>query len=886
MNAGWLEESRNEYLAIAARGEREAVLACVAGTLERLFPEAGPQALVDPWIQALDRELQDGCAELVAATESRLLTGACADAARSRAASRAPSSQPRRRQWGALLGALAVASVAAIAGAGSATASELQTLTAATFIRSDEPQPPREAGQSLTLPDPWDLRHKDISGYAWYFVDWPLAMPPKDLQAVYLTAITLPAHVFVNGLSVGLTGSLAGRRPRAWEQSQLFEVPVDALHAGTNRIAVRVHAFRAGAGGLGPIVVGDHASVVELQMRDLMAHTVGPAIVSVIMVVVGLAIVVLWLRRHDTSYLLFGLAAILWGLHTAATLVPEPPLPQPHWMIWWHATYMLFVVLLCLFCMRFAGADWRAYRRFAVAFVIVVVPVLYAANAVGWARRGNGIRPARGIALVIVALGAVARYALRMRNAESVLLLATGAIATAFAVHDWMADQDPLAIRPLWLVPYSAFAFLVLFSWILIDRFVRALDETERLNADLERHIAAKSASLEFQLAQTQRAMEDAETANRAKSRFLAAASHDLRQPLHALGLFAAALTDHTHDAGGADLVHRIRRRSHRSRRCCPRCSTFRSSTPEQSWPNRKASSSTISSSASATTSCLKHSRRQLRLAIVPTRLVVHSDPALLERILRNLVANALRYTERGGVVVGARRRGDRVAIEVRDSGIGHRCRRARTHIRRVLPDRQSRARSRAGARPGACDRPAPSGPHGRRGRGGVASRARVRIQGSRQGGRPEGAGKRAPAGAEAPGSMQGRCVVIVDDEPSVRDSTQELLSSWGCTVVAARDPADAIAALDGRIPSVLLVDYRLRGGQDGLAAIAWLRTALSRDVPAVLVSGESSAEELARIKASGFLLLHKPVPPAKLRSALAYLLASDSTGFARKPEE
>ena len=886
MNAGWLEEFRKEYAAAAARGEREVVLACVAGTLERLFREAGPQALVDPWIEALDRELQDGYPGLAAAAESRLLAGPCVDAARCRANSPAASSRPRWRQWGALVGALAVASVAALAGAGSAAASELQTLNVATFISSDEPQPPREAGQSLTLPDPWDLRHKDISGYAWYFVDWPLAKPPKDLQAVYLTAVTLPAHVFVNGMSVGLTGSLAGRRPRAWEQSQMFEIPADALHAGTNSIAVRVHASRAGAGGLGPILVGDHAAVVEVQMRDLMAHTVGPAIVSVIMVVVGLAIVVLWLRRHDTSYLLFGLAAIVWGLHTATTLVPEPPLPQPHWMIWWHAMYMLFVVLLCLFCMRFAGADWRAYRRFAVAFVIVVVPVLYAANAAGRAGEATAYVRLVGIALVVVALGAVGRYAFRMRNAESVLLLATGAIATTFAVHDWMADQDPLAIRPLWLVPYSAFAFLALFSWILIDRFVRALDETERLNADLERRIAAKSASLEFQLAQTQEAMEDAEAANRAKSRFLAAASHDLRQPLHALGLFAAALTGHTHDAGGADLVNRI---------------TTSVASLEALFSalldiSKLDAGAIVAEPRNFELDYLferigndfqpEALEKELRLAIVPTRLVAHSDPALLERILRNLVANALRYTERGGVVVGARRRGDRVAIEVWDSGTGIDAA-EREHIFEEFYQVGNLERDRArglGLGLAIVRRLADLmgdevEVESRVGRGSVF---RVLVKAGDANALAAGA----PAGTEAPGSMQGRCVVVVDDEPSVRDSTHKLLASWGCTVVAARDPTDAIAALDGRIPSVLLVDYRLQGGQDGLAAIAWLRTALSRDVPAVLVSGESSAEELARIKGSGFLLLHKPVPPAKLRSALAFLLASGSTGFAKEPEE
>ena len=127
---------------------------------------------------------------------------------------------------------------------------------------------------------------------------------------------------------------------------------------------------------------------------------------------------------------------------------------------------------------------------------------------------------------------------------------------------------------------------------------------------------------------------------------------------------------------------------------------------------------------------------------------------------------------------------------------------------------------------------------------------------------------------APVPGSMTGRRVVVIDDEASVRDSTRNLLASWGCIVVAAAGPDEAIAQLAGTVPSVLLVDYRLRGGLDGLAAIGRLRAAVGESVPAMLVSGESSADELARIKASGFLVLHKPVPPAKLRSALAHLLS------------
>ena len=758
-----------------------------------------------------------------------------------------------------------------------AETSGLQTLARASFVRSDAPTPPSDAGVPITLPDPWDLRHHDLTGYAWYLIDWPLPDAPSGLQAIYLTATLLPTHVFVNGISVGLTGLLTGPRPRGWEQSDLFEVPAELLHAGVNRVALRVYAQRAGLGGMGPLVAGAHAGARELRYRDLLVHTIGPAIVSVTVVVVGLYIVALWLRRRDASYLLFGLAATLWGLHTATSILPQPLLPQPHWIVWWHTVYMLFVVLLCLFCVRFAGLEWRLYRRLTVAFALMVAPVLYAANAADNIEEASSYVRLVGIGFVAVALVAVARYAFRMRNVESAFLLATGAIATAFAVHDWLADQDPLALRPVWLVPYSALAFLVLLGWILTDRFVRALNEYESLNIDLERRIAAKAASLESQLAETSKAREEADAANRAKSRFLAAASHDLRQPLHALSMFAGALPGHTRDDEGAELVQRIKM----------------SVTSLEALLLALLDISKLDAGAIVAEPKDVHLDeifkrlpndfvpealdKELKLAIVPTSLVIHSDPALLERILRNLVANALRYTQRGGVVVGARRRGNRVAIEVWDSGPGiDAAERERIFEEFYQVGNPERDRMRGlGLGLAIVRRLANLLGHkvelaSRLGHGSVF---RVLVSA----GDPRGDALVATTPVpEAADSIGGRCIVVIDDEAPVREGTRNLLCSWGCSVIASGDPEEALAALAGAIPSALLVDYRLRAGLDGLRAIARIRAALGQDVPAMLVSGESSAEELSRIKASGLLLLHKPVPPAKLRSALAFVLAMD----------
>jgi CheY-like chemotaxis protein len=119
------------------------------------------------------------------------------------------------------------------------------------------------------------------------------------------------------------------------------------------------------------------------------------------------------------------------------------------------------------------------------------------------------------------------------------------------------------------------------------------------------------------------------------------------------------------------------------------------------------------------------------------------------------------------------------------------------------------------------------------------------------------------------------RCVAIIDDEPSVRSGMAALLDSWRCDAIIAADESEAVSALlaTGKAPAVLVVDYRLRDNVNGIAVIHSMRRRFGQDIPAVIISGESSAEELAQIKASGLPMLHKPVRPAKLRSMIFFLL-------------
>jgi signal transduction histidine kinase len=227
--------------------------------------------------------------------------------------------------------------------------------------------------------------------------------------------------------------------------------------------------------------------------------------------------------------------------HTAWTVLPTPLFAPLHRDIWWTTLYTFFVAMLVIFCVRFAGWHWPRFDRTLWAVALLSPVVLYATAAAGVVENAYIIWRFGLIMIASIGLAAVARYAWRKRNVDSVLLTAAGLASVAFGLRDWLTDFGD-DNNPAFLTPYAGLLFLLLVGWILIDRFVVATRELEVLNTDLEGRVAAKSEELVAAMEAMRDARDTAEAANRAKSTFLAAASHDLRQPLHALGLYLAAL--------------------------------------------------------------------------------------------------------------------------------------------------------------------------------------------------------------------------------------------------------------------------------------------------------------------------------------------------------
>jgi signal transduction histidine kinase/CheY-like chemotaxis protein len=366
------------------------------------------------------------------------------------------------------------------------------------------------------------------------------------------------------------------------------------------------------------------------------------------------------------------------------------------------------------------------------------------------------------------------------------------------------------------------------------------------------------------------------EIANAYKSRFLAAASHDLRQPLHALNLFVAQLHGLSDSAGRARVLSRIDAAISAMNEQFDALLDMSKLDAGILAPNLTVFPIERLLTRLRTTFAESARAKGLRLRIVSSSAWVRSDFILLERILLNLVSNAVRYTTRGGVVVGCRHRGQMLRIDVWDSGQGIPENQRRNIFAEFYQLGTSEPDRRGGLGLGLSivDRLANLLGHSIEltSRRGTGSRFSVSV--------PAVEAARGTTAAATPVVLvsdrtRGKLVVVMDDDELVLDGMRGILVSWGCRVVTASSDKAALAQLGemGRLPDLIISDYRLADGHTGILAITRLREVLAAPIPAFLVSGDTGPERLREATVSGFQLLHKPLPPMALRALLNRLL-------------
>ena len=472
-------------------------------------------------------------------------------------------------------------------------------------------------------------------------------------------------------------------------------------------------------------------------------------------------------------------------------------------------------------------------------------------------------------ALMVVMMGNCARAVQSLRPLKAALFGHTlpmmGGLIIALA---WQRDSIHL--------------FLAAFAAIYLFLMLRVGVQEHRLLADsliLRFEKEALAVRLEEQIAATERASQE-------KTRFLASASHDLRQPLHAIALFGAALENELRgrpEGVNAERLMRAVNALGTSLDTMLDVSKLDAGVvlPELQAVQLDGLFLPLNHMFSA-----RAEQKELQLRVRASGLWVHSDPQLLHRLLSNLIDNALKYTARGGVTVTARARADAVWIEVRDTGIGI----APEQLGRIFEEfyqvgNLGRDRSQGlGIGLSIVQRLSrlldhPMQVHSRPGRG-TCFRVVLPAAGPRVGAPPAGpilqgveAHRRRDAAAQA---LPGR-VLLVDDEAEIREAMGQLLRSWSIEVQAVADEAqaeEAMAQAQGRAQpfDLLICDYRLANGTDGLDTGLRLRQRFGSGMPLLLVTGETAPERLKRVRASGVAVLFKPVDAGKLFQTLAEL--------------
>jgi signal transduction histidine kinase len=410
-------------------------------------------------------------------------------------------------------------------------------------------------------------------------------------------------------------------------------------------------------------------------------------------------------------------------------------------------------------------------------------------------------------------------------------------------------------------------------------RRAREVVEALRMaNESLERRVAERTAELLQANIEMMAARAEAEQVNLAKTKFFAAANHDLLQPLAAARVFASALSERRMSPPNRELVRHA---------LSALDSVDDLLTALLDVAKLDAGVIPAAPTSFALADVLRPvaeeygmiaARRRLRLRLFAGDVVVRTDPKLLGRILRNLISNALRYTVRGGVLVGHVRHRDGVLVGVWDTGIG------------IAPCQQDEIFEE-------FRRLSPGSDCTERGAGlGLSIVQRIsRMLGHRLVVRSvPGRGSffgivlpvsdapaaclRRPASIAGqcggPATLRGRTVHLIDDEPHILQGLGVLLGGWGMKVAGARSAAEALQSPDAAdAPDLIIADYHL-GATTGLDAIATLRRRWG-DVPAVVATADYSPDVATLVAAAGHHLMHKPVRPARLRSLITHVLTA-----------
>ncbi len=399
--------------------------------------------------------------------------------------------------------------------------------------------------------------------------------------------------------------------------------------------------------------------------------------------------------------------------------------------------------------------------------------------------------------------------------------------------------------------------------------------ENATLYTELQQHRSHLEELVEKRTVEAEQARRAAVAANIAKSRFLAAASHDLRQPMHALNLYLGTIVEQ-------QLPDQVRTQFDNARQCARSVDDMFRALLDMS----KLDSGTIQPKIDVFPIAsilevinlqfeLEAAAKELVLRVAPSSAYLRSDPAMVERILCNLVANAVRYTEHGKILVGCRRKGAMLRVAVYDTGPGIAADQQRAIFDEFFQiDNPERDRTKGlGLGLAIVERLAKllDAPITLVSRPGCGSMFAVDLPCASHTEQPQPSVQQPLTIAD---DLVGASILVIDDEITILDATRFLLEQWGYSVITATSKREAfdLLAAHKQQPDAIICDYRLRDHENGIDLICALREKFTEDIPALLITGDTAPERIRELETSGLNWLYKPLDVEQLRGALREL--------------
>ncbi|MFM2066043.1 MAG: hypothetical protein RLZZ584_952 [Pseudomonadota bacterium] len=747
-------------------------------------------------------------------------------------------------------------------GAASPAPVQVQQLVQAHFVAGSGSDAAELPAQAVELPDTWVAHGGPNSGRGSYRFDITLDQVAPVLWALRIDRLSPHHELRLNGAlisgGIGKPDAAVLARPQpAW-----IEFSPVLLRPGLNRLDVQVdYGMRA---GLSTVWIGPAGALLTGHERVALLAVHLPRMLNAAGVALAIVPLLLWWRRRSERLLggmgaLLGLACLrdLSYFVTDANIVPHA---LGDWLL--HLMQVLTAAGAVHFALMLARRD--SPRVLAPLWGGAAVLTL----AGVWAVKLGLLQELRTwsyplmLVLVVGALGLALHTLARTSGAARASLLVALGLLTLASGHDYLCWRGLTSVMDVYWIPYAVPLALAATASHMIQRQLLALREVEQLNLHLEQRVAARTRELE--------------AANQAKSRFIAAAGHDLRQPAAAIGLLVGMLREQIHTPGQREMIDRVDDAVASMENLLGGLLDLSRLEADVVQPRRQGFALQPLFDAVAAHEADSAARKGLRLRLRPTTLVVHSDRLLVEQILRNLVSNALRYTEHGGVLVAARSRGTQVELQVWDSGRG-----VPYDAQGAIFEEFVQLDGDAGGLGlglAIVKRTAAllGHPLALRSRPGHGSMFGVLLPGAPQ------AAPALPAAASAALPLRGYHLLLLEDEPAVRLALAERLQLWGARVSACASLGElqellAGAGLAATPPDLLLTDQRLHDGS-GLAALALLR----RHHPglgALVITANTAAPDLALLADSGVPVLHKPLRSAALLDALLAALGSRGDG-------